>query len=98
VNPFATGLDLSIDATLDFHYGPGTRGPEPELRTLNEIRASPMNPQCEGPSPVYSIAMDERREDGEADLKARYLLFGAVAYAEGRASQCGRPGRMKCPA
>jgi glucose-6-phosphate isomerase len=79
-----TGLELAIDAAMDFHYGAGVRGPNPEFRTLDAIRASFMDPQCSGPSPVYAIAMDVRREADEADLKARYLLFGVVAYAAGR--------------
>lgn len=80
-----TGLDLTIDeATMAFHYGPGVRGPEAELRTLDAIRPSLKDPQCSGPSPVYSIAMDVRRVEDEADLRARSLLFGIVAYAAGK--------------
>ena len=80
-----TGLDLVIDAaTMGFRYGAGVRGPEAEFRSLDAIRPSLMDPRCNGPSPVYSIAMDVRREEDEDDLKARYLLFGVVAYAAGR--------------
>ncbi len=80
-----TGLDIAIDpATMGFSYGAGVRGPEPEFRTLDAIRGSLMDPRCNGPSPVYSIAMDVRREENEDDLRARYLLFGVVAYAAGR--------------
>ncbi len=79
------GLDLSVDpSTLDFHYGPGVRGPRPEYRFLDAIRSSLLDTQCSGPEVVYSIAMDVRREENEADLEARYLLFGVVAYAAGR--------------
>lgn len=79
------GLDLAIDAaTMGFRYGKGVRGPEPEFRTLDAIRPSLMDPKCSGPSPVYSIAMDVRREEDEDDLRTRYLLFGVVAYAAGR--------------
>lgn len=85
MKPSAMGLELEIDQkTLEFTYGAGVRGPEAEFRTLDAIRASLMDPECEGPSPVYSIAMDVRREDDEAELKARYLLFGVVAYTAGR--------------
>jgi glucose-6-phosphate isomerase len=80
-----SGLDLAIDsATMAFAYGSGVRGPAPEFRTLDAIRPSLMDPACTGPSPVYSIAMDVRREEDEADLRSRYLLFGVVAYAAGR--------------
>jgi glucose-6-phosphate isomerase len=81
----ALGLDVEIDAaTMEFSYGAGVSGPEPEFRTLDAIRPSLLDPNCSGPSPVYSIAMDVRRKEDEDDLKARYLLFGVVAYAAGR--------------
>ena len=80
-----TELDLTIDAqTLAISYGTHARGPHPEYRTLDAIRPSLLDPACSGPSPVYSIAMDVRREEDEADLKSRYLLFGVVAYAAGQ--------------
>jgi glucose-6-phosphate isomerase len=83
--PVETGLDLAFDAvTMKFQYGAGVSGPEPEFRTLNAIRASLLDPQCSGPSPVYSIAMDVHRDGDEDDLKERYLLFGVVAYVAGR--------------
>jgi glucose-6-phosphate isomerase len=80
-----TGLDIAVDPdTMGFRYGPGVRGPEPEFRTLDAIRPSLLDPACSGPSPVYSIAMDVRREADEAGLQERCLLFGVVAYAAGR--------------
>ena len=80
-----TGLDVEVDgATLEFRYGAGVRGPLAVFRTLDAIRASLLDPQCSGPSPVYSIAMDVRREEDEDALKASYLLFGVVAYAAGK--------------
>src|SRR5262252_6462966 len=88
------GLDLSIDAaTMNFTYGPAIRGPKPEFRTLDAIRPSLLNPQCNGPDPVYSIAMDVRREEDEDDLKKRFLLFGVVAYQP--VVQVLMPGREK---
>lgn len=79
------GLDLTIDpSTMEFRYGAGVRGPHAEFRTLDAIRASLMDPECSGPSPVYSIAMDVRRIEDEDNLLASYLLFGVVAYAAGR--------------
>ncbi len=78
-------LELTFDSnTLAIHYGPGVLGPEPEYRTLDAIRPSLLDPSCSGPSPVYSIAMDVRREEDEADLQSRYLLFGVVFYAAGQ--------------
>jgi glucose-6-phosphate isomerase len=79
------GLDLTMDAdTMEFRYGKGVTGPAPEFRTLNAIRASLLDPECSGPSPVYSIAMDVHRNEDKDDLNARYLLFGVVAYAAGQ--------------
>ena len=85
MNRQETELDVIIDAkTLEIRYGATVRGPEPEYRTLDAIRPSLMDPACSGPSPVYSIAMDVRREEDEDDLKSRYLLFGVVTYASGQ--------------
>jgi len=69
---------------LGFCYGPGVFGPPCELRRLDAIRPSLKNPGCEGPDPVYAIAMDVGTEDRREDLLARNLLFGAVTYAAGR--------------
>jgi len=83
MNQTITGLDLTIGATrMGFQYGAGVLGPAAEFLTLNAIHSSLMDTQCNGPSPVYSIAMDVRR--AEDDLKERHLLFGVVAYAAGR--------------
>jgi glucose-6-phosphate isomerase len=69
---------------LGFVYGEGVTGPAPEFRTLDAIRPSLRDPQCEGPSPVYGIAMDVAREQDLPELRKRMLLFGVVAYAAGR--------------
>ncbi len=69
---------------LGFKYGPGVFGPSCELRRLDAIRPSLHDPQCEGPDPVYAIAMDVGTEDRREDLLARNLLFGVVTYASGR--------------
>ena len=85
MNPRENALDVTVSGqTLDFRYGPGVKGPKPEYRTLDAIRPSLMDPDCIGPSSVYSIVMDVYREEDEADLHARQLLFGVVAYAAGR--------------
>lgn len=79
------GFDICpTEQPMGFDYGPGVFGPEVELRALNAIRKSLRDPDCEGPDPVYSIAMDVGRScDREAMLK-RNLLYGAVTYAGGR--------------
>ena len=82
---FDPGLDVTPRAgDLGFDYGPDVMGPAAEMRRLDAIRKSLLDPQCDGPDPVYGIAMDVCRRADEADLKRRYLLFGIVAYASGR--------------
>lgn len=79
------GLDIGVShQPLGFTYGPGVAGPVPEMRSLDAIRKSLKDPQCEGPDPVYAIVMDVRREKDEAELHRRNLLFGVVTYATGR--------------
>jgi glucose-6-phosphate isomerase len=78
---------LAVDARRDplgFSYGPGVRGPEPELRRLDAIRKSLRDPACPGPDPVYAIVMDVAREEHLEELRRRFLLFGVVTYAAGR--------------
>jgi len=85
MNSQSNELKMTVDAeTLEIQYGANVRGPRPEYRTLDAIRSSLMDPDCGGPSPVYSIAMDVRLAGDEVDLNARYLLFGVVAYAAGK--------------
>lgn len=85
---FGSGLDVRRRAgDLTFEYGPGVLGPEPEMRRLDAIRGSLMDPNCAGPDPVYGIAMDVSRSEDAEDLRRRYLLFGIVAYASGRLGQ-----------
>ncbi len=69
---------------LGFEYGPETFGPEVENRTLDSIRKSLRNPNCSGPDPVYSIAMDVGKTEHIRLLKQHHLLYGAVTYAAGR--------------
>src|SRR6185437_769568 len=85
---FGFGLDVTLRAgELGFNYGPGVTGPAAEMRRLDAIRKSLLDPECDGPDPVYGIAMDVcRREDAE-NLRRRYLLFGIVAYAGGRLAE-----------
>jgi len=82
---FGPGLEVTLRAgELAFKYGPAVTGPVPEMRRLDAIRASLRDPQCDGPDPVYGIAMDVCHRTDAEDLKRRYLLFGVVAYAAGR--------------
>jgi glucose-6-phosphate isomerase, archaeal len=82
---FDPGLGVHADHDkLTFTYEPGVFGPEPEFRRLDDIRRSLRNPECDGPDPVYSIAMDVGREEHRLELARRMLLFGVVVYASGR--------------
>ncbi len=81
---FDAGLDIRTRADeLSFEYGPGVFGPQPEMRRLDDIRMSLRNPTCDGPDPVYGIAMDVGKQSHRAELIQRFLLWGAVAYAAG---------------
>ncbi len=81
---FDPGFDIT--ATYDplgFSFGPGVFGPEPELRTLDAIRASLRDPSCQGPEVVYAICMDVGRGEDLSAMVARDLLFGVVTYSKG---------------
>ena len=81
---FDPGIPLRLaERKLAFEYGANLFGPAPEFRRLDAIRASLRDPQCEGPDPVYGIAMDIGREQDRQVLHERMLLFGAVVYAAG---------------
>jgi glucose-6-phosphate isomerase, archaeal len=71
-------------ASLSFEYGPCVFGPQPEYRRIAEIRSSLLDPYCEGPDPVYAIAMDVSRIVHRDELFRRKLLFGVVAFASGK--------------
>jgi glucose-6-phosphate isomerase len=78
------GLDLSIDASaMRFEYGAEVFGPLPELRRLDGVRSSLLDPDCKGPDPPYGIVMDVGCEEHRGTLIERHLLFGAVAFAAG---------------
>ena len=82
---FYPGLDIQFPTdTMSFGYGAGVFGPDPEYRSLDAIRASLRDPNCAGPDPVYSIAMDVGRLEDRDELKKRMLLFGIVIYAGGK--------------
>jgi glucose-6-phosphate isomerase len=82
---FAPGLDVwPLRAPLGFEYGADVFGPTPERRSLDAIRRSLRDPLCDGPDPVYAIAMDVGRVEHRPELARRHLLFGVVTYAAGR--------------
>ncbi len=82
---FHPGIDIKPTTNpLGFEYGPDCFGPEVELRALDSIRKSLRNPECDGPDPVYAIAMDVGREKDRETFTDRNLLIGVVTYAAGR--------------
>jgi glucose-6-phosphate isomerase len=83
---FDPGLDIHFDSqAFDFSFSSDEFGPAAaELRRLEDIRASLKDPQCNGPDPVYAIAMDVGRIADKAELERRKLLYGVVAYAKGK--------------
>ena len=82
---FNPGLEVEFfNDPMGFRYGPSIFGPKPEYRSLDAIRLSLRDPNCQGPDPVYAIAMDVGRQDDIDELKKRMLLFGIVMYAGGR--------------
>ena len=82
---FNPGFDIRpAPGGMGFIYGPGVFGPQVENRTLDAIRKSLMDPQCQGPEIVYAIAMDVGKQEHRPILEKLHLLYGAVAYAQGR--------------
>ena len=81
---FEPGFDIiPVFDPLGFEYGEGVFGPEVENRTLDSIRGNLMDPECDGPDIVYSIAMDVGKEKDKQAMVDRDLLYGAVTYAKG---------------
>jgi glucose-6-phosphate isomerase len=81
---FYPGFDIQPTVKpMGFAYGPDVFGPEVEVRSLDSIRNSLLDPQCAGPDPVYSIAMDVGKKEHLLQLKQLHLLYGAVTYAAG---------------
>ncbi len=82
---FYPGFDIQpTTQPMGFSYGPTIFGPEVEHRKLDSIRKSLLDPECSGPDPVYSIAMDVGKMEHFQRLKQHHLLYGAVTYAAGR--------------
>ena len=81
---FYPGFDLkATKEPFGFRYGEDVFGPEPEIRRLDDIRASLADPLSEGPDEVYAIVMDVGVKADREEIVKRNLLFGAVTYAAG---------------
>lgn len=78
------GLDITMNKSMLFAYGNDFFGAQPELRTLDSIRPSLMDSDCNGPQTVYSIVMDVGNKQDRQVLQDRMLLFGVVGYAAGK--------------
>lgn len=85
VMKYYPGIEISAKANpLDFVYGENVFGPVPEIRTLEDIRKSLENPDCDGPEELYCISMDVGMEKDREEIEKRNLLFGVVTYAKGK--------------
>ncbi|MEP7107012.1 MAG: glucose-6-phosphate isomerase family protein [Ferruginibacter sp.] len=79
------GFDIQpTTRPIGFNYGTNVFGPPVENRSLEAIRKSLRDPDCEGPDPVYSIAMDIGKKEHFPILENQHLLYGAVTYAAGK--------------
>jgi len=67
-----------------FNYCSDCFGPEAEFRTIDSIRESLLDNNCNGPEVVYYIAMDVGKKKHLAKLKELHLLYGVVTYAAGK--------------
>lgn len=82
---FYPGFDIEpVTNPMGFRYGAGIFGPLVENRGLDSIRRSLQDPDCDGPDPVYSIAMDVGKTEHKPLLEKLHLLYGVVTYAAGK--------------
>lgn len=82
---FNPGIDIKVNLNImSFIYGDGVFGPQVEKRRIDDIRKSLLDPNCEGPEIVYSIAMDVGKDKDKQSMIDRSLLYGIVTYAAGR--------------
>lgn len=82
---FYPGFDIKpVTDPMGFRYGTGVFGPQVENRSLDSIRRSLQDPYCDGPDPVYSIAMDVGKTEHKPLLEKLHLLYGVVTYAAGK--------------
>lgn len=81
---FYPGFDIRVkEDYIGFELGDSCFSCGTEIRKLNAIRKSLMEPDCEGPEDVYAIMMDIGQREDYSDLVSRHLLYGAVCYAKG---------------
>ncbi|GHT16024.1 glucose-6-phosphate isomerase [Bacteroidia bacterium] len=81
---FTPGFDIRpLDNPLGFEYGDDCFYPQTELRTLDAIRKSLLDPKANGPEIVYAIAMDVGKKIHREKLNDLHLLYGVVTYAAG---------------
>lgn len=65
-------LDVSVKPDqLGFDYGPGVVGPATELRSLDAIRGSLLDPHCNGPDPVYGIVAFAAGRLGQEPIRSQ---------------------------
>ena len=84
-DPFDPGFDITTTRKpFGFLYGRETFGPDVEIRRLDDIRKSLLDPHCDGPEEVYAIAMDVGKNEHKKILIEMHLLYGAVTYAAGK--------------
>ncbi len=82
---FDPGISIRPHSSgIGFIYGTDVFGPAAENRRLDDIRQSLLDPGCDGPGIVYSIAMDTGKKKHKALLEEMHLLFGVVTYAAGK--------------
>lgn len=82
---FYAGFEIeSIEEPIGFRLGKDCFDRGTEIRSLDAIRKSLMQPDCAGPRDVYAIMMDIGKKTDEADLIERNLLYGAVCYSKGK--------------
>jgi glucose-6-phosphate isomerase len=81
---FEPGFDIRpLIQPLGFEYGDDCFGSQTELRTLDSIRKSLLDPNADGPEIVYAIAMDVGKKIHREKLNELHLLYGVVTYAAG---------------
>lgn len=86
---FKKTLDVTLDQeTLALNFGEALFYPEEtERRYLKDVRSSLLDPSASGPEVLYNIAMDVGKKEHQQDLAQRSLLYGIVAYSDGKIGQ-----------
>ncbi|KAA6300844.1 MAG: Glucose-6-phosphate isomerase [Candidatus Ordinivivax streblomastigis] len=81
---FSPGFNIQpLHQPLGFALGDDCFGPQTELRTLDSIRKSLMEPDVADPEIVYAIMMDVGKKIHRELLNQLHLLYGVVTYAAG---------------